>query len=82
MPADVVDRGIVASPEFDVAVMDLDMSTIASRFSPFNPPGSPVYLVSVDQVVVESPTSYDVPVVPLEISPFTDNLTTLNPQEL
>ena len=52
-----------------------------SRFSPLNPPGSPVSMVSVDQVVVESPTSYDAPVVPLEISPVADHLATLNPQE-
>ena len=36
---------------------------------------------SVDQVVVELPTSYDAPVVPLEISPVADHLATLNPQE-
>ena len=33
-----------------------------------NSPGSPVSMVSVDQVVVESPTSYDALVVPLNIS--------------
>ena len=39
VPVDVVDRGVVASPELDAAVMDLDMSTITSRFAPLNPPG-------------------------------------------
>ena len=72
--ADGVDRGVVASPELDAAVVDLDMSTITSRFSPLN---SPVSMVSVDQVIVELPTPYDAPVVPLEIS----HLATLNPQE-
>ena len=32
-------------------------------------------------MVVESPTSYDAPVLPLEISPVADHLATLNPQE-
>ena len=37
-------------------------------------------MVSVDQVVVESPTSYDAPVVPLEISPVADHFATLKSQ--
>ena len=49
----VVDRRVVASPELDAAVMDLDMSMITSWFSPLNPPGSPVSMVSVDQVIFE-----------------------------
>ena len=44
-------------------------------------PGSPVSMESVDQVVVESPTSYDAPVVLLDISPVADQLATRNPQE-
>ena len=58
------------------------MHTIMSRFSPLNPPGSPASMVSVDQVVVDSPTSYDTPVVHLEISPVADHLAIFNPQEL
>ena len=61
--------------------MDSDISTIVSRFSPLNPPGSPVSMVSVDQMVVRSPTSYDPPVVQVEISPVADHLATLNPRE-
>ena len=57
------------------------MSTITSRFSPLKPPVSPVYMESVDQVVAESPTSYDVPVVDLEISPLTDHFVPLHPRE-
>ena len=57
------------------------MSTITSRFSPLKPPGSLVSMESVDQVVVQSPTSYDAPVVPLDISPVADHLATCNPQE-
>ena len=59
--------GVVVSLELDVAVMDSDRSTIMSWFSPLNPPGSPISMVSVDQVVVESPTSHDAPVVQVEI---------------
>ena len=44
--ADVEDRRVVASPELDAAVMNLDMSAITSRFSPLNPS-----LVNVDQVL-------------------------------
>ena len=44
-------------------------------------PGSPVSMMSVNQVVAESPTSNDAPVVPLDISPVADHLVTLNPQE-
>ena len=41
VPVYVVDRGFVASPELATTVMDLDMFTM-SRFSPLNPPRSPV----------------------------------------
>ena len=54
---------------------------ITSRFSPLNPPGSPVSMVSVDQVIIEYLTSYDAPVVTLEISPVADHLATPNHQE-
>ena len=61
MSTEVVDRGVVESPEFDTVVVTSDMSTITSRFSRLNPRISPVSTESVDQVVVESPVSDDVP---------------------
>ena len=64
--------GVVASPELDAAIMNLDMSTITNWFSPLNPPGSLVSMVSVDQV----PTSYDAPVVALKISRSQTNFRT------
>ena len=58
---------VVESPEFG-----LDMSTIAFRFSPLRPPVSPTSLEGVDQVVVESPTPYNAPVL-LWIYPRSQN---------
>ena len=69
-------KGAVESPE-----LCSDMSTITSRFSPLKPPGSPVSMEGVDQVVVESLTTYDAPVAPLDISPVADQLETHNPQQ-
>ena len=79
--ADVVDRGVVVSTEHDAAVIDSDMSTIISRFLPLKPLGSPVSMMSVDKLVVESMMSYDELVVHLEIHPVADHLVTLNPHE-
>ena len=61
----IVDRGIVGSQELG------DMSTITSRFSPLNPQQSPVSMLSVAQVVVESPT----------LCLAADRVVTLLPQE-
>ena len=74
--AEVVDRGIVESPE-----LGSDMSTITSRFLPLKPPVSPVSMESVDQVVIESPTSYDAPVAALDMATVAEWLETRNPQE-
>ena len=52
VPVEVVEWGVVKSSE-----LCSDMSTITSRFSPLKPPGSPVSMESVDQVVVESPVA-------------------------
>ena len=57
VPAEVVDRRVVESPELDAAVVCSDMSTIMSRFSPLNYPVSPVSMESIDRVVVESPSN-------------------------
>ena len=35
---------------------------IMSQFSPLNPRLSPVSMISIPQIVVESPTSYEAPV--------------------
>ena len=63
---EVVDRGVVESPEFDAAVVPSDMSTITSRFSPLNPQMSPISTDIVDRVVVELPVSDVAPVVDLD----------------
>ena len=42
-----------------------------SRFSPLKPPVSPESMEGVDQVVVESPTSYDAPVAALDMASVT-----------
>ena len=76
----VVGRGVVRSPELGEVVVSV-MSTITSRFSPLNPQKSPVSMVSVDQGVVESPTSYKAPVVSMDASPAADRVVTLIPQE-
>ena len=60
-------------------VVALDMSTITSRFSPLSPQQSPVP-VSVAQVVVESPTSYQAPVGAIDVCPAADQVVTLLPQ--
>ena len=73
--------GVVESPELDAAAVCPDMSTITSRFSPLNPLLSPMFMENVDQMIVESPTSYDAPVVDLEISPMADHFAPLIPQE-
>ena len=57
------------------------MSTITSRFSPLKPPVVPVSMEGVDQVVVESPTSYDAPVAALDMASVADQLDSRNPQE-
>ena len=53
--------GVVDSPELGEVVAS-GMSTKTSRFSPLNPRLSPVSMIGVPQIVVESPTSYEVPV--------------------
>ena len=57
------------------------MSTITSRFSPLNPQQSPVSMLSVAQVVVESPTSYEAPVGSMVVCLAADQVVTLLPQE-
>ena len=74
--AEVVDRGIVESPE-----LGSDMSTIMSRFSPLKSPVSPIFMEGVDQVVIESPTPYDAPVADLDMASVTAQLETCNLQE-
>ena len=54
-------RGVVDSPELGEVVAS-GMSTITSRFSPLSPRLSPVSMLSVPQIVVESSTSYEAPV--------------------
>ena len=68
MSAEVVQWGVVESPELDAAVVCSDMSTIRSRFSPLNSLVSPVSLESVDRVVVDAPpvTNLVVPLVSRE----------------
>ena len=53
-----VDRGVVDSPELGEVVAS-GLSTITSRFSPLIPQLSPVSMISVLQIVVESPMSYE-----------------------
>ena len=68
------------SPELGEVVVS-DMSTITNRFSPLNPQKSQVSMLSVDQVVVESATSYEAPVVSMDVSQAADRVVTIIPQE-
>ena len=52
-----------------------------SRFLPLRSPVSPVSPDGVEQVVVESPTPYDVPVVAFNISSVGEQLEICNPRE-
>ena len=74
-----VDRGVVDSPELG-EVVALGMSTI--RFLPLIPRQSPVSVLSVPQIVFESPTSYEVPVGSKDVCPAADRVVLLLPQEL
>ena len=75
-----VDWGVVDSPELG-EVVALDMSTIMSRFSPLYPQLSPVSMISVSQIVVESPTSYESPVDSKDLCLAADRVVPLLPQE-
>ena len=55
-------------------VAESDMSTITSRFSPHNPPQSPISMSSVPQVAVESPTLYAVLVDSRDVCPTADRV--------
>ena len=75
-----MDQGVVGSPEVGEVVAS-DISTITSRFLPLNPQQSPVSMLSGAQVVVESPTSFEVPVGSMDVCPAADRVVTLLPQE-
>ena len=71
---------MVDSPELG-EVVALGMSTITSRFSPLNLRQSPVSVLSVPQIVVESPTSYEAPMGSKNVCPAADQVVRLLPQE-
>ena len=77
---EVVDWGVVESPEFGTVVVPSDMSTITSQFSPLNPRVSRFSTESVDRLAVESPVSDDVPIVELDMIPDVSQFALLNPQ--
>ena len=52
---------------------------VTSRFQPLNPRQSPVAMSSEEQVVVDSPTEYEAPVGPLDVSPAADRVVQLLP---
>ena len=52
----------------------LDVSMVLSQFQPLNGPHSPVYMSSDSQIVVESPTLYDAPAEPLDMSTVVDSV--------
>ena len=57
------------------------MSTITSRFPPLNPPQSPVSMLSVPEVVINSPTSYEAQVGLKDVCPAADRVMPLLNQE-
>ena len=75
-----VDWGVVDSLELG-EVIPSGMSTIMSRFSSLNPQLSPVSMISVPQIVVESPTSYEAPVGSKDVCPAADRVVPLLPLE-
>ena len=77
---DDVDWGVVDSPELGEVVAS-GMSTITSRFSLLNPWLSPVSMVCVPQIVVESPTSYEAAVGSKDACPAADWVVPRLPQE-
>ena len=54
-------------------VEQADVSCELSQFQPLNPPTSPVH-ISNSQIVVESPSYYEVPVMPAAISELLDSV--------
>ena len=75
-----VDQVVVDSPELGEVVAS-GLSTITSRFSPLSPRLSPVSMISVLQIVVEPPTSYEPPVGSKDVCPAADRVVPLLPQE-
>ena len=68
-----VDRQGVSSVDIcDYAQSDVSM--VLSRFQPLNQPHSPVDMSSDSQIVVESPTLYDTPAEPLDMSTVVDRV--------
>ena len=76
---EVVDRGVVESPQFDAAVVSSDMSTITNRFSSLSPQCSPVSTEVVDRGVVESP-QFDAAVVSSDMLTIATRFSPLNPR--
>ena len=75
-----VDRGVLDSPELNEVVAS-GMCTITSWFSPLNPRQSPVSVLSVLQIVIESPTANEAPVGSKDMCPAADQVVPLLPQE-
>ena len=57
------------------------MSTTTSRFSPLSPRLSPVSMISVPQIVVDSPMLYEAPVDSKDVCPAADRVAPLLPHE-
>ena len=56
-----------------------DMTIKVSRFQPLNRPQSPVNISSDSQLVVESPSHYEAPAVPVNISALIESVVQLSP---
>ena len=63
--------GVCGRSELGEAVAS-GMSTITSRFSSLNPQLSPVSMLSIPQIVVKSPTSYEAPIGSKDVCPAAD----------